>query len=112
MSAYVNQLKALAEAEQVKQSEIRDTEQQAVRDRLTPLETRLEKLLTTIPVEVQNEGLSLNTLQASLRGRWRGTCHPGELGTALRKLGFKRERKWSGGDGFRALWFPGSVEVC
>ncbi len=79
MSAYVNQLKALAEAEQVKQAKIRDTEQQTVRDRLTPLETRLEKLLTTIPVGVQNEGLSLNTLQASLRGRWRGTCHPGEL---------------------------------
>jgi hypothetical protein len=25
-------------------------------------------------------------LQASLRGRWRGLCHPGELGLALRKL--------------------------
>jgi hypothetical protein len=48
--------------------------------------------MTTIPIEVQREGLSLASLQASLRGRWRGNCHPGELGTALRKLGFKRER--------------------
>jgi len=68
--------------------------------------TRLEKLLATIPVEIQAEGLSLNSLQASLKGRWRGSCHPGELGKALRKLGFKRVRRWSGGDGFKALWFP------
>jgi hypothetical protein len=30
---------------------------------------------------------------ASSKG-WRGNCHPGELGMALRKLGFKRERRW------------------
>jgi hypothetical protein len=54
----------------------------------------LSRLLATIPTEVQREGLSLASLQASLRGRWRGNCHPGELGSALRKLGFKRERRW------------------
>ena len=72
--------------------------------RLTPLEDRLTRLLATIPIEVQREGLSLAALQTSLRGRRRGNCHPGELGTALRKLGFTRRRQWSGGAGFRALW--------
>ena len=72
--------------------------------RLTPLEDRVARLLTTIPVEVQREGLSLSALQASLRGRRRGNCHPGELGAALRKLGFERRRDWSGSDGFRAVW--------
>jgi hypothetical protein len=37
--------------------------------------------------------------QASLVGSLTG-----ELGTALRKLGFKRERRWHGGSGFQALW--------
>jgi hypothetical protein len=106
MSAYINQLNAQFEAEQAKRDIANAAEQQAVRDRLTPLENRLQKLLSTIPVEVQREGLSLKTLQPSLRGRWRGTCHPGELGTALRKLGYKRIRKWSDDSGFRALWFP------
>jgi hypothetical protein len=49
---------------------------QAVRERLTPL----ARLLNTIPIEIQREGFSLASLQASLRGRHRGNCHPGELG--------------------------------
>jgi hypothetical protein len=53
-----------------------------------------------IPIEIQREGLSLASLQASLRGRSRGLCHPGELGTALRKLGFREN-----GDGMTVLAF-------
>ena len=71
--------------------------------RLTPLEDRLTRLLATIPLDAQREGLSLAALQASLRGRRRGNCHPGELGAALRRLGFERRRDWSGVDGFRAV---------
>jgi hypothetical protein len=72
---------------------------------LTPLEERLSRLLATIPIEIQRDGLSLSSLQASLRGRWRGNCHPGELGAALRKLGFTRQRQWHADAGFRALWY-------
>jgi hypothetical protein len=60
----------------------------------------------TIPIEVQREGLSLAVLRASLKGRRRGNCHPGELGAAMRRLGFHRRRDWSGADGFRALLRP------
>jgi len=112
MSAYINQLRRQCEAEVAEQAKIRKTEQLlAARDRLTSLDSRLTKLLATIPVEIQAEGLALTTLQASLRGRWRGSCHPGELGSALRKLGFKRVRKWSANnDGFKALWFATGFE--
>ncbi len=79
---------------------------QAARERLTPLEDRLKRLLAKIPIEVQREGLSLSTLLISLRGRHRGNAHPGELGSALRKLGYVRKRDWKDEDGFRALWFP------
>ena len=78
---------------------------QAARERLTPLEERLSRLLATIPAEIKRDGLALHSLQASLRGRWRGNCHPGELGMALRKLGFTRQRKWNCENGFRALWY-------
>jgi len=78
-----------------------------VRVRLTPLEDRLARLLATIPVEVRRQGLSLSSLQASLRGRARGSCHPGELGNAMRKLKYVRRRNWRGdAGGFRALWYP------
>jgi hypothetical protein len=108
MSAYIASLNAAVERDHAKSQQLRGERQraeiEAARERLTPLEDRLARLLATIPVELQREGLSLPTLQASLRGRWRGNSHPGELGTALRKLGFKRERSWSGDAGFRAVW--------
>jgi hypothetical protein len=68
------------------------------------LKDRLAGPVATIPIDVQREGLSLASLQASLRGRSRGNCHPGELGAALRRLGFVRRRDWRGVDGFRAIW--------
>jgi hypothetical protein len=105
MSAYIAALNAAAERDRAQRQEKERVAIQAVRDRLTPLEERLSRLLATIPIEIQREGLSLASLQASLRGRWRGNCHPGELGTALRKLGFTRRRQWSDGTGFRALWY-------
>ena len=108
---WMSQLKAAAEAnrakEQARREEQARTEAKAARERLTPLDERLTRLLTTIPVEVQREGLSLAALQASLRGRRRGNCHPGELGNAMRKLKYVRRRNWRGdAGGFRALWYP------
>jgi hypothetical protein len=69
----------------------------------------LARLLSTIPIALQREGLSLSVVQASLRGRWRGNAHPGEVGRALRSLGFKRRRKSDDTHGSRALWFPTGV---
>lgn len=110
LSAYIAQLNRALEADRLKQEERQQAKQQAeataARERLTPLEDRLKRLLATIPIEVQREGLSLTALQTSLRGRWRGNAHPGEIGSALRKLGFVRKRQWHDALGFRALWVP------
>jgi hypothetical protein len=108
MHFWVSQLEAEAKArraaEQARRDENARAEAEAVRVRLTPLEGRLTRLLVTIPPDVMRESLSLSSLQASLRGRSRGNCHPGELGTGLRRLGFERRRDWRGADGFRAIW--------
>jgi hypothetical protein len=56
---------------------------------------------------VQDEGLSIVEVQRMLRppGARRSCCNAGQLGGALRRLGFTRERRWrDGGAGFRALW--------
>lgn len=106
MSAYVQQLMRMAEQEQARRKEERQTKQEAEKEPLAPLQDRLKRLLRQIPDEVQREGLSLMALQAQLRARGRGhtRCHVGELGEALRKLGFKRERRWRSGVGFSAVW--------
>ena len=116
MSHYIAQLKAETKARQeedqaraIRQAEAgQASEATAARDRLVPLDVRLTRLLTTIPLAVQREGLSLPSLRTMLKGRRRGGCHPGELGTALRKLGWVRKRCWRGndGEGFAARWHP------
>ena len=74
---------------------------------LTPLRTRLIKLLDDIPLSDQRQGLSLLDLQARLRGRKGGLPHIGELGAAIRRLGWQRRRRWSNEDAaFASLWYP------
>lgn len=104
MIAYISQLNALVEEEAALRAKQKLQSTNAARTRLTPLEDRLARLLKSIPVELQREGLSLASIQSSLQGRWRGNCHPGELGNALRRLGFQRKRQWGGDAGFKALW--------
>lgn len=92
------------------ESKAAECKAQGWRERLTPLEVRLEKVLSEIPADVQVDGLSLQTLQQFVKGRWRGNAHPGELGAALRHLGWRRTRQWRGDEtGFRALWYPASI---
>ncbi len=110
MSAYIQSLQAAVERDQARAEQERAEQErsaaEAARERLTPLEDRLARLLSTIPIEVQREGLSLIVLQGSLRGRWRGNAHPGEIGRALRALGLKPCRIQDLARGSRVLWFP------
>jgi hypothetical protein len=107
-SFYVKQLLAETEAKLAKDELARAERSRAAvkaaSERLTPLETRVARLLEDIPHELQHEGLSLPALQAALRGRQGGKAHAGEVAAELRRLGFQRERRWRGDDGFRAVW--------
>lgn len=106
MSTYLEHVKSHLAISQARASEQQADETTKWRERLTPLEDRLAKLLTTIPPEIKNQGLSLPAIRNMLAGKWRGKCHPGELGAALRKLGYERRRNWSdGSQSFCALWF-------
>jgi len=80
-------------------------------ERLTPLEDRLAKLLATIPAEIKSQGLSQPALRTMLAGKWLGKCHPGELGIALRRLGYERRLNWNvGSQSVCALWYQSDVE--
>ena len=75
--------------------------------KLSPLHARLQKVLDTISLKTQANGLSLLELQVRMKGRKGGMPHVGELASALRKLGWIRRRQWSNSeDGFRAKWYP------
>ena len=74
---------------------------------LGPLNARLRRVLGQIPQSNQMEGLSLLDLQACLRGRKGGLPHIGELGAAMRRLGWQRRRAWSDETtSFSSKWYP------
>ncbi len=110
MVCYLEQVQAESDRVTALRDAAREAEVRTTRtdwtERLTPLEDRLKKLLSEIPEEVIAQGLSLDSLRRLLAGKWRGNCHPGELGAALRKLGYVRRRDWSDTKGgFRAKWY-------
>jgi len=73
------------------------------------LDVRLKRLLDTIPLEVQTDGISLEALRKMLRGAKGRGCHCGAIGDELRRMGWRRERNWKKSEnGFRAFWFPPS----
>ena len=78
---------------------------------LTPLHKRLQRLLDTIPSSEQRKGLSLLDLQSRLRGRKGGLPHIGELGAAMRRLGWQRRRAWSNEkSAFSSKWYPAELD--
>ena len=106
MRSYLAELNAHA-AEQRTQDAVKQAQAAAEHDRRTSLDDRLKHLLSAIPPEVQDEGLSIVEVQVMLRprGSERSCCTAGQLGDALRRLGFERERRWRDGrTSFRALW--------
>lgn len=75
---------------------------------LTPLLERLKKLIESLTPAQRLHGLPLEFYRERVQGRQAGRkAHAGELGAALRKLGYIRRRAWVSKDGvFRALWHP------
>lgn len=103
MEAYL--LKWMAEAKANKSAPVQPVDIAAP---LTPLLDRLKKLIESLPPAQRQQGLPLEYFRERLLGRQAGRkVHAGELGAALRKLGYVRRRAWSESDGgFRALWWP------
>ena len=106
MEAYIAELNRQAASLRTEDA-VKQAQAAAERDRLTSLDGRLKHLLDTIAPEVQAAGLSIVELQVMLRprGSERSCATAGQLGDALRRLGFVRERRWRDGrSSFRALW--------
>ena len=107
LKSYLNELNAHVEEQRAVTQARSAAEAARASDRRTLLDDRLKHLLGTIPPDVQDEGLSIVELQVMLRprGSERSCATAGQLGDALRRLGFVRERRWRDGrTSFRALW--------
>jgi hypothetical protein len=107
MSIFTSALDDLARAERL-EAEARKQADEAERRTLEPVERRLVRLLTSIPTDEQARGMSIVQLQSQLKARGRGHMHAhiGEIGAALRRLGYARKRNWRPSEGFVSRWYP------
>lgn len=96
----VRQLQVCQEiAEQKKLAQLR---------RARPLDEQIEQLMRELPPAQRDRCWSMSELLPRLSGKYRDRPHAKEVGQALRRLGWHRERHYGHGfDGAR-VWLPPS----
>ena len=72
--------------------------------RTKPLGDQITELMRTLPPQMRNRPWSMAELVNCLTGKYRDRPHAQQVGQALRRLGWRRERRWvEGFDGVR-VW--------
>lgn len=70
------------------------------------LEGQITELMRTLPPQLRDRPWSMAELVQRLTGQYRERPHAQLVGEALRRLGWRRERRWEKGfDGVR-VWMP------
>lgn len=71
-----------------------------------PLQQQITELMSSLPPHQRDRPWSMVELIQRLEGKYRTRPHGQEVGQALQKLGWHKERRWARGwDGAR-VWLP------
>jgi hypothetical protein len=105
MKHYIEQLQAVSE--QVQRQ--RDCAQSGPKpdSRIhcdTPLTEQIEALMRSLPPAQRDRPWSMDELVARLHGRYNARASAGDIGIALRKIGWTRSRDWSECGAGRRVW--------
>ena len=76
--------------------------------RTKPLTDQINELMATIPAALRYRPWTMAELVNRLSGRYNDRPHAQHVGEALRKLGWRRERRWSDGFDGQRVWVPSS----
>ena len=109
MKLYIEQLRAERERARLESKEaIRAAERKRLRDTRiqcdTPLTDQIEALMRSLPPAQRNRPWTMEELVTRLCGRYNARPCAGEIGIALRRLGWTRIRDWSNKGGGRRVW--------
>ena len=108
MKMYVDQLKAEAEAANLRAEQAKAKSQKTDKRILCdiPLTEQITALMTSLPPAQRDRAWSMGELVARLQGRYSVRPHAMHVGIALRQLGWVSSRDWSVRGGGRRYWFP------
>ena len=99
---YIRQLRAMAEAAR-HENAARPHPSGRLRT-TTPLTTQITELMNSLPPSQRERSWLISDLQGRLQGRYKDRPSLGDLGLALRALGWDRVRDWTNSGGGRRLW--------
>lgn len=74
--------------------------------RVVPLTEQINTLMRSLPPAQRDRPWSVAELAARLNGRFKARPSHGDVGVALRALGWTRTRDWSHDGGGRRVWCP------
>ncbi len=72
--------------------------------RTKPLDQQITELMRSLPPALRDRPWSMDELVSRLSGKYRDRPHPQHVGEALRRLGWKRERRWSDDYDGKRVW--------
>jgi hypothetical protein len=70
------------------------------------LDDQIVELMRTLPPQLRDRPWSMAELVQRLTGKYRDRPHAQNVGEALRRLGWRRERRYADGYDGRRVWFP------
>lgn len=71
-----------------------------------PLDQQIVALMATLSPAQANRPWNMEELLLRLQGRYRDRPHAQQVGQALRRLGWRRERLWGSEHAGRRMWLP------
>lgn len=109
MTSFIEQqaLKMRAKAEELRttRAEHQSRVAQEEADLARPMVERVRDAIAAMPPEEVANGIKLEQLAGTIKGRYKGHAQPKEVGEALRQLGYIRVRSWrKSEEGFRSTW--------
>jgi hypothetical protein len=96
----------LRKAVEIKQLQLQLVSLSASPKAVKPLDVQIVELMRTLPPQLRDRFWSMSELVARLSGKYRERPHPQNVGAALLRLGWRKERRYGQGYGGRRLWLP------
>ena len=106
LRAHVEQQKQLHKLKQEAEAKAKVAQSTQQTRPVKPLDDQIQELMRTLPPQLRNRPWSMAELVQQLTGKYRDHPHAQRVGESLRRLGWRRERRWEKGfDGVR-IWVP------
>ena len=103
INSYTEELDAYIED----QARLRGLKQDAATPRhVKPLDAQITELMRALPPKMRNRPWSMAELVQRLVGKYRERPHAQRVGESLRRLNWKRERRWGKGWDGQRVWVP------